>query len=65
MPPQLCYGWGNQRYVRSKENPAMEIQALGYVGVGASNLQDWSDFATNWLGMQMVERRCRQSVPDG
>lgn len=34
----------------------MEIQALGYVGVGASNLQDWSDFATGWLGMQMVER---------
>ena len=34
----------------------MEIQALGYMGVGASNLSDWSDFATNWLGMQMVER---------
>ena len=34
----------------------MEIQALGYMGVGASNLSDWSEFATNWLGMQMVER---------
>lgn len=34
----------------------MEIQALGYVGVGASDLTDWTDFATNWLGMQMVER---------
>ena len=33
----------------------MEIQALGYVGVGASNLSDWSDFATGWIGMQMVE----------
>ena len=34
----------------------MEIQSLGYVGIGASNLADWTDFATNWLGMQMVER---------
>lgn len=34
----------------------MEIQALGYVGVGAADLTDWSDFATRWLGMQMVER---------
>jgi 2,3-dihydroxybiphenyl 1,2-dioxygenase len=34
----------------------MTIQALGYVGIGASNLTDWTDFATNWLGMQMIER---------
>jgi 2,3-dihydroxybiphenyl 1,2-dioxygenase len=34
----------------------MHVQALGYVGVGASNLAEWSDFATKWLGMQMVER---------
>ncbi len=34
----------------------MEIQALGYMGVGASNLADWTDFATGWLGMQMIER---------
>src|SRR5271168_1675330 len=34
----------------------MEIQALGYMGVGASNVDEWSDFATKWLGMQMVER---------
>ena len=34
----------------------MEIQALGYVGIGASDLTDWTEFATNWLGMQMVER---------
>ena len=34
----------------------MEIEALGYVGVGASDLSDWTDFATNWLGMQLVER---------
>ena len=34
----------------------MQVQALGYVGIGASDLRDWTDFATNWLGMQMVER---------
>ena len=34
----------------------MEIQALGYVGIGASDLTDWTQFATNWLGMQVVER---------
>ena len=34
----------------------MEIQALGYVGIGASDLADWTEFATNWLGMQTVER---------
>ena len=34
----------------------MEIQALGYMGVGASNVDEWSDFATRWLGMQAVER---------
>ena len=33
----------------------MEIAGLGYVGIGASNLSDWSDFATGWVGMQMVE----------
>ena len=34
----------------------MEVQSLGYVGVGASDLADWTDFATNWLGMQLWER---------
>jgi catechol 2,3-dioxygenase-like lactoylglutathione lyase family enzyme len=34
----------------------MEVQSLGYVGVGAADLSEWTDFATNWLGMQMVER---------
>ena len=33
----------------------MEIQGLGYVGIGASNLSDWSDFATGWIGMQTVD----------
>src|SRR5271170_1230026 len=34
----------------------MEIRGLGYMGVGASDLSDWTTFATNWLGMQMIER---------
>src|ERR1700722_14581673 len=34
----------------------MEIRGLGYVGVGASDLSDWTTFATSWLGMQMIER---------
>jgi len=33
----------------------MLVQSLGYVGIGASNLDEWSDFATNWLGMQPVD----------
>ncbi|HSU07010.1 MAG TPA: VOC family protein, partial [Acetobacteraceae bacterium] len=34
----------------------MSVQGLGYVGIGAANFDDWSDFATGWLGMQAVER---------
>lgn len=34
----------------------MNIKALGYVGVGTSELSEWSQFATDWLGMQMVDR---------
>ncbi len=34
----------------------MEIQALGYVGVHARSLEDWSTFGTRFLGMQLVER---------
>lgn len=33
----------------------MELQSLGYVGIGGTALDDWSDFATRWLGMQQVE----------
>jgi 2,3-dihydroxybiphenyl 1,2-dioxygenase len=46
----------NGRALAWREEAAMEIQSLGYVGVGASDLSDWSDFATGWIGMQMVER---------
>src|SRR3954468_15156921 len=35
---------------------SMEIQAFGYLGVGASNLDDWTNFATSTIGMQSVDR---------
>ena len=34
----------------------MSIQALGYIAIGSDKLAEWSDFATNFLGMQRVER---------
>lgn len=34
----------------------MSIQALGYLGVGTAKLDDWTELATNWLGMQLVDR---------
>ena len=33
----------------------MQIAALRYVAIGTAGLDDWSDFATRWLGMQEVE----------
>ena len=33
----------------------MELQSLGYVGIGGAALDEWADFATSWLGMQQVE----------
>jgi len=34
----------------------MSVQALGYIGIGASNLDEWSDFAVSQLGLQPVDR---------
>ncbi|MCB4825159.1 VOC family protein [Roseicella aerolata] len=34
----------------------MTVQALGYLGLGAARLDDWSGFATGRLGMQAVDR---------
>jgi 2,3-dihydroxybiphenyl 1,2-dioxygenase len=34
----------------------MEIQALGYLGVGTAKLDDWAKLATKGLGMQLVDR---------
>ena len=33
----------------------MEIQALGYLGVGTAKLDDWTSLATGGLGMQAVD----------
>jgi 2,3-dihydroxybiphenyl 1,2-dioxygenase len=33
----------------------MEVQALGYVGIGTDVLDDWTDFATGLLGMQPTD----------
>src|SRR3569623_1707862 len=35
---------------------AMLLQSLGYVGIAADKLEDWSAFATGLLGMQVIER---------
>jgi 2,3-dihydroxybiphenyl 1,2-dioxygenase len=34
----------------------MELQSLGYVGITSDKLADWSQFATDLLGMQVIER---------
>jgi 2,3-dihydroxybiphenyl 1,2-dioxygenase len=34
----------------------MSIQALGYLGIGSDKLDDWTNYATNWLGLQTVDR---------
>lgn len=34
----------------------MEITALGYIGIGSSQLDQWSRMATGLLGMQQVDR---------
>ncbi len=38
----------------------MNIQALGYLGVGSDKLDDWTAFAVNCLGMQAVDRGAGQ-----
>src|SRR5919198_1615085 len=34
----------------------MDIQGLGYVGIRAKSLEDWTAFGTRFLGMQLVDR---------
>lgn len=34
----------------------MEIRAFGYLGLGSSDLDDWTAFATSTIGMQSVDR---------
>jgi 2,3-dihydroxybiphenyl 1,2-dioxygenase len=34
----------------------MQLQALGYVGIHAKDIDDWANYGTRFLGMQLVER---------
>ncbi len=34
----------------------MRPQALGYIGIQARNLDDWAEYGTRFLGMQLVDR---------
>jgi 2,3-dihydroxybiphenyl 1,2-dioxygenase len=34
----------------------MSVQALGYIGIRAKSLADWSDYGTKLLGLQRVDR---------
>src|ERR1700742_2730140 len=37
----------------------MSVQALGYIGLRAKDLGDWSTFGVNFLGMQRVDKTQR------
>src|SRR4051812_4879343 len=34
----------------------MALQALGYVGIRSERLEDWANYATRFLGMQLVDK---------
>jgi 2,3-dihydroxybiphenyl 1,2-dioxygenase len=34
----------------------MAVQALGYLGISTQSIDDWSDFATRQLGLQLVDQ---------
>ena len=34
----------------------MTVQALGYVGVRAKNLEDWAGYGSNLLGLQRIDK---------
>ena len=34
----------------------MNLTALGYIGIGSRNLDDWTDYGTRFLGMQLVDK---------
>jgi 2,3-dihydroxybiphenyl 1,2-dioxygenase len=34
----------------------MSILSLGYIGIAATNLSDWSEFGTRFLGLQIADR---------
>src|SRR5436190_201041 len=43
---------------RIKE-PPVSIEGLGYVGIRAKSIEDWSGFGRNFLGMQVVDRSAK------
>src|SRR3954463_8468564 len=34
----------------------MNLQALGYVGIGTKSLEDWAAYGSRFLGMQLVDQ---------
>ena len=34
----------------------MTVQALGYIGVRAKNLEDWAGYGSNFLGLQRIDK---------
>ncbi len=39
-----------------EERSAMNLNALGYVGIRTKNLEDWAAYATRFLGMQLTDK---------
>src|SRR4029434_3519659 len=37
----------------------VDIQGLGYVGVRAKSLEDWTSFGTRFLGMQITDKSAK------
>src|SRR4029078_8795186 len=35
---------------------AMSLQTLGYIGLRTKNLEDWTAYASRFLGMQLVDK---------
>src|SRR5437764_14433244 len=42
--------------IEFSRRPPMNIQGLGYVGIRAKSLEDWTNFGSRFLGMQLLER---------
>jgi catechol-2,3-dioxygenase len=34
----------------------MELQSLGYIGIRARDVDEWADYGSKFLGMQVVDR---------
>ncbi|MFL6799628.1 MAG: VOC family protein [Xanthobacteraceae bacterium] len=37
----------------------MDIQGLGYVGIRAKSLEDWTSFGTRFLGMELIDKSAK------